>query len=206
MTAMIEERGEDLSAQLIVERAGRDSEYLRALATLRMTVFRSWPYLYDGSEAYEARYLAEFLSDPSAALIVARLGEIPVGMATASPMASQSEAIRRPFLDLGLDPDRIFYFGESVLLPQFRGLGIGNRFFAEREAAARSAGADTATFCAVARPAEHPMRPAKARDLTDFWNRRGYRFAPRLTTTMDWKEVGHPAEQPHLMQFWIKQL
>ena len=60
---------------------------LHALATLRMTVFRSWPYLYDGSVDYEAGYLAEFLSDEAAVLVVARLGEIPVGMATASPMA-----------------------------------------------------------------------------------------------------------------------
>ena len=31
---------------------------LRALARLRIAVFRDWPYLYDGSLAYEEKYLA----------------------------------------------------------------------------------------------------------------------------------------------------
>lgn len=30
------------------------------LARLRMTVFRDWPYLYDGTFAYEQNYLATF--------------------------------------------------------------------------------------------------------------------------------------------------
>lgn len=47
-------------APLVVERIARDDLSLRALATLRMTVLRTWPYLYDGSLDYEAGYLAEF--------------------------------------------------------------------------------------------------------------------------------------------------
>ena len=30
------------------------------VAALRITVFREWPYLYDGSVDYEARYLSAF--------------------------------------------------------------------------------------------------------------------------------------------------
>src|SRR3546814_9411159 len=44
----------DLATPLRIERIGRDDMSLRALATLRMTVFRGWPYLYDGSLDYEA--------------------------------------------------------------------------------------------------------------------------------------------------------
>src|SRR3546814_3503369 len=145
----------DLATPLRIERIGRDDMSLRALATLRMTVFRGWPYLYDGSLDYEAGYLSDFLSDETAVLVVARLGDIPIGMATASPMATQGEAVRAPFLAAGIDVRSLFYFGESVLLPQFRGLGVGHRFFDEREAAARSAGATGATFCAVDRSEEH---------------------------------------------------
>ncbi len=36
------------------------AEVLPALARLRITVFRDFPYLYDGDAAYEARYLADF--------------------------------------------------------------------------------------------------------------------------------------------------
>jgi hypothetical protein len=48
--------------------------------------------------------------------------------------------IKAPFIAAGGNVDHIFYFGESVLLPQFRGMGIGHHFFDEREAAARAAG------------------------------------------------------------------
>lgn len=191
---------------VIVERMKRDDMSLRALATLRMTVFRGWPYLYDGSLDYEAGYLDEFLSDNAAVLVVARLGEIPVGMATASPMATQSDVVKAPFLAAGMGPESLFYFGESVLLSQFRGLGIGHRFFEEREAAARTAGASHAAFCAVARGADHPSRPKDARDLTPFWHGRGYRLAPHLGMTMRWKEVGQHDESDHPMRFWLKRL
>lgn len=193
-----------LDAPLEVERIGRDDLSLRALATMRMTVFRTWPYLYDGSLDYEANYLDQFLSAEDAIVIVARVGDIPVGMATASPMSTQSDVIRAPFEAAGVGVGLMHYFGESVLLPQFRGQGIGHRFFDEREAAAKAAGANCAAFCAVVRPDDDSRRPAQTRDLGSFWHKRGYRVAPRFDTQLSWKEVGHTEEREHLMRFWMK--
>ena len=194
------------AGRVIVERIGRNALSLHALATLRMTVFRNWPYLYDGSADYEAAYLSEFLKDDGAVLVIARVGETPVGMATASPLATQSDVITAPFIAAGIDLEPIFYFGESVLLSQFHGMGIGHRFFDEREAAARAAGALQTSFCAVARPDDHPLRPGDARDLTPFWEKRGYRPVPHLETFLDWKDVGEGEETPHRMRFWMKTL
>jgi GNAT superfamily N-acetyltransferase len=196
----------DLGAPLVVERIDRDDLSLHALATLRMTVFRSWPYLYDGSLEHEASYVAEFLNAGNATVIVARVGDIPVGMATASPMTTQSDSIQAPFLDAGDDIGSIYYFGESVLLPQFRGQGIGHRFFDLRESAALSAGASFATFCAVAREEDHPARPSDGRSLDAFWQKRGYRITQHHHTQLSWKEVGQRQESDHLMRFWIKKL
>lgn len=197
---------DDPAAKVIVEPVARDDLSLRTLATLRMTVFRSWPYLYDGSADYETAYLAEFLNDPAAVLIVARVGEIAVGMATASPLATQSDTITAPFKAAGIDVDPIFYFGESVLLPQFRGMGIGHRFFDEREAAAAKSGALQTTFCAVERSDTHPMRPGNARELSPFWQKRGYRRVPNLDVTLQWKDIDQGDETPHRMHFWMKTL
>lgn len=192
--------------RVTIERMGRDDLTLRALATLRMTVFRSWPYLYDGNADYEAAYLAEFLSDPASVLIVARIGGIPIGMATASPLATQSDTITAPFRAAEININTVFYFGESVLLNQFRGMGIGHRFFDEREAAAAEYCATHCTFCAVARPDDHPMRPLSARDLTPFWQKRGYRLAPDLNASLSWKDLDQTLETPHSMRFWMKAL
>ena len=75
----------------------------------------------------------------------------------------------------GFDVASIFYCGESVLEPAYRGHGIGHRFFDLREAHARALGGfRSITFCAVVRPPDHPQRPAEYRPLDAFWRKRGY--------------------------------
>ena len=176
------------------------------LAALRIAIFRDWPYLYDGTVAYETDYLREFAAEPGAILVVAEHDGAIVGAATASPMASQKCEFRDAVHAHGMDVDRLFYFGESVLLPTHRGQGIGHAFFDAREVAARNAGAVAATFCAVIRPADHPLRPADARELMPFWRARGYAPVPGLTCNFAWKDVDHGAETDHLMQFWSRAL
>ena len=60
-----------------------------------------------------------------------------VGASTALPLADETVEFQQPFIDAGWDPARIFYCAESVVLPAWRGRGLGVRFFAEREAHAR---------------------------------------------------------------------
>lgn len=176
------------------------------LARLRITVFREWPYLYDGSLDYEQRYLRDFLDDPNAALIIARDGSDVVGAATASAMAGQDEAVRLPFEQRGMDISTLYYFGESVLLADYRGLRIGHAFFDAREAAARDAGATQACFCAVVRPLNHPLRPPGARDLSTFWRKRRYAPSEGLIASYDWQDIDQTRQSQHLMQFWHRTL
>ncbi|MDP3908183.1 GNAT family N-acetyltransferase [Novosphingobium sp.] len=176
------------------------------LAALRIAVFAAFPYLYDGSAEYEREYLAEFSAAPAAVLIAAFDGARIVGAATASPLSAQDNAIREPFLRAGIDPAGISYFGESVLLPDYRGQGIGHAFFDHREAAARQWGAAQASFCAVVRPGDHPARPADYTPLDTFWRRRGYTPVDGLTGEFNWQEHGEPGESPKPMQFWMRHL
>lgn len=182
------------------------ARHLDDLARLRIAVFREWPYLYDGDAAYEAEYLTHFAQAPDAVLVAAFAGEAIVGMATASPMAAQSAEVREPVAAAGLDVARICYFGESVLLPAYRGHGVGHRFFDHREAGARAAGATTAMFCAVIRPHGHALRPADARNHHAFWAKRGYTQLPGLTCRMAWREIGEKEPSQHDLQFWSRSL
>jgi GNAT superfamily N-acetyltransferase len=177
---------------------------LPALARLRTTVFAEWPYLYDGDDAYESGYLARFASGPGAALVVAFDGETPVGMATCQPMAEAHVTVPAAFHRRGLDPAGFCYFGESVLLPAYRGRGAGVSFFTRREAHARSLGLRAAAFCAVVRNARDPRRPAGHVPLDDFWRRRGFLPRPDISCTMAWKELGDDRETPHSLGFWLK--
>jgi GNAT superfamily N-acetyltransferase len=176
------------------------------LAALRIAVFAAFPYLYDGNSEYERAYLTEFTASPDAVLVAAFDQARIVGAATASPLIHQDEYIRDPFVRRGIDPATVFYFGESVLLPECRGRGIGHAFFDHREAAARTWGASHASFCAVIRPPDHPARPAGYVPLDAFWTKRGYAPVPGLTGEFTWAEHGEAAESPKPMQYWMREL
>ena len=53
------------------------------------------------------------------------------------------------------------YFGESVLLPEYRGQGIGHAFFDAREEHARAEGANAACFASVIRPGRSSAAPCQ---------------------------------------------
>ncbi|WP_336966163.1 GNAT family N-acetyltransferase [Sphingobium aquiterrae] len=180
------------------------------LADLRIAVFRDFPYLYDGAgaqgRAYERDYLSAYARSGGAVIVGAFAGDRLVGAATAAPMADHAGAFAAPFAERGMDLSRIFYFGESVLLPQWRGHGIGHAFFDRREAAARAGGFAMAAFCAVIRPADHPARPADYSPLDPFWRRRGFAPVDGLIARFDWKAPGDDEAVAHDMQFWVKVL
>jgi hypothetical protein len=101
---------------------------------------------------------------------------------------------------------RIFYCAESVLLPEYRGRGVGHRFFDLREAHARALGRSHVAFCGVMRPAEHPLRPADAAPLDPFWRKRGYAPLPGAVALFRWKDIDQPDETEKPLQFWMREL
>jgi GNAT superfamily N-acetyltransferase len=180
---------------------------LPALARLRMTVFRDFPYLYDGTLAYEEEYLDTFASAPGAICVTAYDGDAIVGASTGAPMIEHAGEFGAPFLEKGYDLPDLFYCAESVLLASHRGLGLGHAFFDRREAHARELGGFThTTFSSVVRPIDHPLRPAGYQPLDAFWTKRGYAKADGLVAQYTWKDIDQPAPTAKDMQFWIKAL
>lgn len=172
------------------------------LGRLRIAVFREFPYLYEGDLEYERGYLEPYWRSADSLLVLVRDGALAVGATTALPLAHESADLQRPFVSV----EGVFYFGESVLLPRYRGRGVGSCFFAEREKHARTLGYPLAGFYAVERPPDHPRRPHDYRPLEAFWRRRGYAPRPELRTTFSWRDLDEPAESPKPMQFWAAHL
>lgn len=181
--------------------------HLDAVARLRIAVFRDFPYLYDGDPGYEAKYLAAYARSPDSIFVLAFDGDRVVGASTGIPLEDEDEAFRRPFIARGIPVEEVFYCGESVLLHDYRGLGLGHRFFDEREAWARRLGRFRwIAFAAVDRAADDPRRPANHRDNDAFWLKRGYARQPGMTMRLAWKEIGQASESEKPLTFWLSAL
>jgi GNAT superfamily N-acetyltransferase len=129
-----------------------------------------------------------------------------IGASTGLPLADEGMEFQKPFLQQGMPIDSVFYFGESVLLPEYRGRGIGHAFFDHREAHARSLGSIRWTsFCAVDRAEDDPRRPPGYRTNDAFWRKRGYQRRSGMTMQLPWEEAGR-GELVHPLTFWLREL
>lgn len=176
------------------------------VARLRIAVFRDWPYLYDGTLDYERDYLQTYRDSAGAILVGAFDGPRLVGAATGTPMEDHAADFAAPFAATGVALREIFYCAESVLLPDYRGRGLGHRFFDLREDHARALGRSHVAFCSVMRPGDHPRRPAQYRSNDAFWAKRGYAPLPGVVAEFSWKDLGDAGESRKPLQFWMRQL
>lgn len=176
------------------------------LARLRIQIFREYPYLYEGSSEYEEKYLARYAKSEDCVVVVARDGDLVVGVSTGMPLADEGKELRVPFEEAGYMVREWFYFAESVLLPGYRGRGIGKRFMEERILHARASNYKYACFCSVVRPDDHPQRPSGYKAHDGFWNSMKFIKKDNLITHFSWKEVGESEESSKAMVFWIRDL
>ena len=181
------------------------AEVVADLARLRVTVFRDWPYLYDGDEAYEREYLARYARGDSI-VVAAHDGDLMVGAATGMPLTDHADDFAAAFEGSGIDMKDVFYCAESVLLSEYRGQGAGHAFFDRREAHAARLGFGKVAFCGVVRPADHPARPEGYRPLDGFWRARGYAPLDGVVAHFGWRDIGETENARKPLQFWMRSL
>ncbi len=177
------------------------------LAKLRIAVFRAFPYLYEGSIDYEKEYLKVYAQSENAFLFAVYDGSKMVGATTCIPLIDETFDVQEPFVNAGINLESVFYFGESILLPEYRGLGLGHRFFDEREAHARSFKTCKITsFCSVVRPENHQLKPGDYKPLDNFWTKRGYQKEPSLKSKFEWLDIGETQPTQKEMIYWTKKI
>lgn len=191
----------------ITTHTGKSAQpFLGEIARLRIAIFREFPYLYEGSLKYEMEYLEEYVSSKSGLIVLAKRGAEVIGASTGIPLAGADEDFRKPVEAAGMVASDVFYFGESVLMPEFRGQGIGHRFFDEREIHAANHGFRSAGFFSVIRANDDPLKPADYRPHDVFWQKRGYSPQQSIIALFPWKQVGQTQGTLHELVFWHREL
>ncbi len=117
------------SLSFIIKKGKEIETVFHDLALLRIRVFRDFPYLYEGSVDYEKQYLQTYANAARAFLFAIYDGDEMVGATTCIPLEDETEEVIDPFRQAEMDIPSIFYFGESILLKNYRGQGLGHRFF-----------------------------------------------------------------------------
>ena len=192
----------------IHELRGKQVEpWLESLGTLRISVFREYPYLYDGTLEYEQRYLGRYLAcERSLVVLVIDADGNAAGATTCIPLADEEAEFQSPFQARGDEVGKILYLGESLVLQKYRGMGLGKQFFQLRERHARQLGLEISAFCAVDRPADDPRQPEGYRSPEGLWKVMGYQKQADLKATLSWKEIGEAEDHPKTLTFWMKSL
>ncbi len=181
--------------------------WLADVARLRMRVFGEYPHLYEGSLEHERDYVETCARSAHSLSVLAFDRVRVVGASTAVPLVDEIDAFRKPFDEQGIDPHAVFYFGESVLLRDYRGRGIGSCFFDSRKARAHAlARLRWTACCSVVRADNDPRRPPQHDGNETLSRRRGHAPRADLHAQLAWQEHGHPVPIMHRLAFWRRPL
>ncbi len=193
------------SVQLQVFKGSEVQQHIDELAELRLSIFREYPYLYEGDIREERNYLKMYSSSENSLVILAQDGQKIVGAATGVPLKETSADYWEIFSKKGISIDEIFYLGELILLKDYRSEGIGNRLFDEFEKrVAEKHQYPKITICEVSRAKNDPQRPKDYVALDGFWKKKGFIKHPELVVYFSWKEIGNLKKTRHSLMFSIR--
>jgi GNAT superfamily N-acetyltransferase len=196
--------GREIAVQLLTGSAITD--LLGDLATLRLDIFREYPYLYQGRREDELDYLKTYGEAPHACVVPAYDGKAVVGAATGMPLIHEDARMREAFAGTSFPLNELYYVGELLFYPDYRNRGLGRMLLAQLENYVRSLGSYRSLTCAtVERPDDHPLRPSDHIPITRFLSRTGFVRLPGVSTHFIWRETDG-VKRDHPMQFWIREL
>ncbi len=180
--------------------------YLSEIARLRITIFKEYPYLYKGSQDIETKYLQAYAEASDACVFVVRDGETIIGAVTGVPLSGEPASFTASFAASPIPLNAIYYLGEVLFLPGYRGQGLGSRLLREFEQHVRTLGRYHHLACAtIERPEDHPSKPAGYHPIDGLLTGAGFIRHPELQITLPWPDLDDHVTD-NTMVFWMKEL
>lgn len=177
-----------------------------AVAELRLTIFREYPYLYDGTLSDELEYLKRYATVKGGMVVCAMYEGRVVGAVTGIPLDAEDEAFLTPLRTAGEDVAGCYYVGEALLFPPWRDSGLGSRLLDTLVCEVESWGCYNRLVCAtICRDPSDPRKPEAFIPIDGFCQRHGFILHPDLVASVSWREEGGGV-CPHDLVFWMRSL
>ena len=183
---------------------------LSFIEQMRLSYFREYPYLYEGTLQEERVYSAWFSKLKDSMVAVVYYNNKPVGFLTGTSFVDFSEHYTGSltlFRNAGLDPEQYYYFGEVIIQKEHRGNSLSRKLFELLEQYVRDLGY-TKTCLVTESHKTHPCKPTDYRELDGLWIRLGY-IKTSAGITFKWNTLqvnGTKERQEHVLMYWIKDL
>ncbi len=171
-----------------------------------ITMFKEFPYLYDGSyevEKEEKDYF--YTSDCSLTLIVFDQDEI-VGVSRSILLSEYLEDLEFSSASEDFNQTDYMYIAEVMIKEQYRGQGLLRLFFDYHEQFAREQKCSYSLFATVVRPVDHPLRPVDYRSLEPLWKHFGYTTLSEPKMILAWKQIDTEKLVDNQLDLWCKKV
>ena len=179
------------------------------IAYQRITTFRDYPYLYQGTLEEESAYLNLCSSSPDAVVAVAYSNAEPVGFLTGMSLVVFDEhcpGTIEGFRKEHLDSESCYYLPEIIIVSAHRKQGLARRLFSTIEDYARKKGYKTTSI--LTENADDLQKPKGYLSQDPLWRKLGYVKSPIMINT-DWDTIQlneSVKKQTHTLTFWLKKL
>lgn len=187
------------------------SSYINMVSKLRIDVFREYPYLYEGEEEYERKYIHGYTTDKRAMIAIAKVDNVVAGISTGIPLISESDIVadaKKVFSQANINIGDYYYYGEVIILPQFRGLGIAKMLFSAQDTLIEKWGFKQVCILTVVREHNHPLKPINYKSPDGMWEHLGF-FRNKITTNYHWPTIqadNTVRDVTNTLEFWTKHL
>lgn len=180
------------------------------LAQMRITYFREYPYLYEGTKEYEINYLGEYRKKAlDAYLVQAFDGERLVGILTGCAFASDIDVVRdgaKLFKTNRLPFEQYYYIGEAIIIPEYQNKKIlPHLLYTLGKEVKKLNKYQSVCFLTVIRQDDDSRKPADYRSTDKLWEKLGCQ-RPGVKTSFEWPTIMDDSSVQNIfneIEFWI---
>lgn len=187
------------------------SNWIEAVANLRISEFKKFPYLYVGNIETETKYLTGYSQDDYSIFAIAFCNNEIVGITTGIPLLSTAGVttdMPEIFKKNGIDPSDYYYCGEFIVLPQYRGRGIAKKLFTAQVNYAKQCGYKNLFLMTVDREENHPLKPHDYISTDSLWEKFGF-VKTNMKLQQAWPTIladNNIVNADNVLSFWVKKL